>query len=42
MIKIFFSFFLIHVFIYASDPPFKTGEILKYTADWNGIKVGEA
>jgi hypothetical protein len=42
MIKIFFSFFLIHVFIYAADPPFKTGEILKYTADWNGIKVGEA
>ena len=40
--KIFLSALLVHIFIYAAEPPFKPGEILKYTADWNGIKVGEA
>jgi len=40
--KIFLSTLFLHIFIYAAEPPFKTGEILKYTADWNGIKVGEA
>ena len=40
--KIFFSILLLNVFLYAKDPPFKTGELLKYSADWNGIKVGEA
>jgi len=40
--KIFLSTLLLHILIHAAEPPFKTGEILKYTADWNGIKVGEA
>ena len=40
--KIFLSTLMLHIFLYAGDPPFKTGELLKYSADWNGIKVGEA
>tara|TARA_B100001996_G_scaffold84307_1_gene62197 strand:+ start:5240 stop:5944 length:705 start_codon:yes stop_codon:yes gene_type:complete len=40
--KIFLSIFLLHFIIYAGDPPFKSGELLRYNADWNGIKVGEA
>ncbi|MED5433784.1 MAG: DUF3108 domain-containing protein [Candidatus Neomarinimicrobiota bacterium] len=33
---------LFHLFIYANEPPFKVGELLKYSAEWNGIRVGEA
>ena len=40
--KIFFSIFLLHIYIFAGEPPFKIGELLRYNADWNGIKVGEA
>ncbi|MFL3053158.1 MAG: DUF3108 domain-containing protein [Candidatus Neomarinimicrobiota bacterium] len=40
--KIFLSNLMLHILLYAGDPPFKTGELLKYSADWNGIKVGEA
>ena len=40
--KIFFSIFLFHIHIFAGEPPFKIGELLRYSADWNGIKVGEA
>ena len=40
--KIFFSIFLLHIYIFAGEPPFKIGELLRYSADWNGIKVGEA
>ena len=28
--------------IYATNPPFKVGELLKYSAEWNGISVGKA
>ena len=36
------SIILLHLFIYADEPPFNIGESLKYTAEWNGISVGEA
>ena len=36
------SIILLHLFIYANEPPFKVGELLKYSAEWNGVGVGEA
>ena len=33
---------IFHATIFAINNPFKVGELLKYSAEWNGIKVGNA
>ena len=33
---------IIHTAVFAINNPFKVGELLKYSAEWNGIKVGNA
>ena len=41
MKKILF-FIIFHTAVFAINTPFKVGELLKYSAEWNGIKVGNA
>jgi len=33
---------IFHTAVFAINNPFKVGELLKYSAEWNGIKVGNA
>tara|TARA_B100000073_G_scaffold77201_1_gene58373 strand:+ start:266 stop:970 length:705 start_codon:yes stop_codon:yes gene_type:complete len=33
---------IFHTAVFAINTPFKVGELLKYSAEWNGIKVGNA
>ena len=33
---------IFHATVFAINTPFKVGELLKYSAEWNGIKVGNA
>ena len=33
---------IFHTTVFAINNPFKVGELLKYSAEWNGIKVGNA
>ena len=33
---------IFHATVFAINNPFKVGELLKYSAEWNGIKVGNA
>ena len=33
---------IFHKAVFAINNPFKVGELLKYSAEWNGIKVGNA
>ena len=33
---------IFHATLFAVNNPFKVGELLKYSAEWNGIKVGNA
>ena len=33
---------IFHATLFAINNPFKVGELLKYSAEWNGIKVGNA
>jgi len=33
---------IFHATVFAINNPFKVGELLKYSAEWNGIKVGSA
>ena len=33
---------IFHAAVFAINNPFKVGELLKYSAEWNGIKVGNA
>ena len=33
---------IFHTAVFAFNNPFKVGELLKYSAEWNGIKVGNA
>ena len=41
MKKILFTI-IFHTAVFAINTPFKVGELLKYSAEWNGIKVGNA
>ena len=41
MKKILFTI-IFHTAVFAINTPFKVGELLKYSAEWNGVKVGNA